>query len=294
MPRDGAIIFRDLVGKLDVLNIEYEKCGRRAISDVKDKRTGSITIWGRIFFALTILSVIGGVYAQWTDNATEEKRNRETQSSMLNLLQRTERSVYDLSRLLQPIDKPRVTFFLKPNCDDPKFKSFCESARSLGRIQGRGFGKGTSFEVKNVDWSSYPGPLTKGVLYGLAIIYFFKEESAAESFLKRDEPNDGDGDMHLDLSVGNSDVTVEYRTGDEQIEFLASPGPVTPVIHNDKILSVVDIPGTTIIVTWPFDELILTAIFIETARGQTLHAYNLKASKLSGGRIYIYHFAQKS
>jgi hypothetical protein len=29
IPRDGAIIFRDLVGKLDVLNIECDKCGRR-------------------------------------------------------------------------------------------------------------------------------------------------------------------------------------------------------------------------------------------------------------------------
>jgi hypothetical protein len=28
MPREGAIIFRDLVGKLDVLNVECEKCGR--------------------------------------------------------------------------------------------------------------------------------------------------------------------------------------------------------------------------------------------------------------------------
>jgi hypothetical protein len=29
MPSDGAIIFRDLVGKLDVLNVECAKCGRR-------------------------------------------------------------------------------------------------------------------------------------------------------------------------------------------------------------------------------------------------------------------------
>ena len=28
MPREGAIIFRDLVGKLDVLNVECEKCRR--------------------------------------------------------------------------------------------------------------------------------------------------------------------------------------------------------------------------------------------------------------------------
>jgi hypothetical protein len=29
MPREGAIIFRDLFGKLDVLNVECDKCGRR-------------------------------------------------------------------------------------------------------------------------------------------------------------------------------------------------------------------------------------------------------------------------
>jgi hypothetical protein len=28
MPRDGAIIFRDLVGKLDVLNVECDRCNR--------------------------------------------------------------------------------------------------------------------------------------------------------------------------------------------------------------------------------------------------------------------------
>jgi hypothetical protein len=30
MPRDGAIIFGDLIGKLDVLRIEYDKCGLRS------------------------------------------------------------------------------------------------------------------------------------------------------------------------------------------------------------------------------------------------------------------------
>jgi hypothetical protein len=29
MPREGAIIFRDLVGKLKVINVECDKCGRR-------------------------------------------------------------------------------------------------------------------------------------------------------------------------------------------------------------------------------------------------------------------------
>jgi hypothetical protein len=29
MPRDGAIIFGDLIGKLDVLQVECVKCGRK-------------------------------------------------------------------------------------------------------------------------------------------------------------------------------------------------------------------------------------------------------------------------
>ena len=29
MPRDGAIIFRDIAGKLAVLRVECDKCGRR-------------------------------------------------------------------------------------------------------------------------------------------------------------------------------------------------------------------------------------------------------------------------
>ena len=28
MPRDGAIIFSDLIGKLDLLRVSCEKCGR--------------------------------------------------------------------------------------------------------------------------------------------------------------------------------------------------------------------------------------------------------------------------
>jgi len=30
VPCGGAIIFRDLVGKIEVLNVEYDKCGRVA------------------------------------------------------------------------------------------------------------------------------------------------------------------------------------------------------------------------------------------------------------------------
>jgi hypothetical protein len=35
MPRDGAIIFSDLIGKLDVLVVECSKCERRGVYPVR-------------------------------------------------------------------------------------------------------------------------------------------------------------------------------------------------------------------------------------------------------------------
>jgi hypothetical protein len=52
MPRDGAIIFRDIVGKLDVLNVECDKCGRRGrtvtVADFAQKRAGPLKVTNTI------------------------------------------------------------------------------------------------------------------------------------------------------------------------------------------------------------------------------------------------------
>ena len=50
MPRDGAIIFGDLIGKLDVLRVSCDKCGRDGRYPVqrliKDRgRDGKIVDW---------------------------------------------------------------------------------------------------------------------------------------------------------------------------------------------------------------------------------------------------------
>jgi hypothetical protein len=49
MPRDSAIIFRDLVGKLDLFNIECEKCGRSLrVSDEIITQLGSASVCGKV------------------------------------------------------------------------------------------------------------------------------------------------------------------------------------------------------------------------------------------------------
>ena len=57
------------------------------VFEVKDKASHRITIWGRIFFGLTILSMIGGFYAQWEENARDALRNKQSQDDMLKVIE---------------------------------------------------------------------------------------------------------------------------------------------------------------------------------------------------------------
>jgi len=272
-----------------------------AIFDLKDKRTGKITIWGRVFFALTILSMIGGFYAQWRDNTTEEKRNKKAQDDMISLLRRTERSVYDLSRLLQPIGKPRMTLFLRPDCNNAQYKRFCEAAKLEGRREAAVLHISGQFIIQHVDWSSLP----HSVLVGNVFAYFFKDAAATEKFFSAGCLNcDNAGDMYLDVFVTSEKihsqtktVSVFYDTGTNEMFLLASQKSLTPHVHNDNILSVIDIPGSTMVLSGGnmlLNDLTLTNVTIDTSHGQTIKISTLQPRYVGARRVFVYHFPSKS
>jgi hypothetical protein len=62
MPREGAIIFRDLVGKLDVLNVECAKCGRRGRYH-RDRLIERYGIEAKLF--------------DWTDEITSDRPRKQ-------------------------------------------------------------------------------------------------------------------------------------------------------------------------------------------------------------------------
>jgi len=124
-----------------------------AIFEVRDKKTGRITAWGRSFFALTIFSMIGGIYAQWAENKSDAVRQDAAQRQMLTVMEKTQRSVFELSRLILPIDKAKLTIFLQPDCEKYSLE-FCHSVVAEARREAdvlhlRG---NTSFTVRHVDW----------------------------------------------------------------------------------------------------------------------------------------------
>src|SRR3954463_7915988 len=92
--------------------------------DAKDKATGRITIWGRVFLILTVLSIACSVIAQLKDNQEAEERSERNQRDMLAILGRTEKTIHELSRIMQPIERPIVSLFLEIDCESQRFKIF--------------------------------------------------------------------------------------------------------------------------------------------------------------------------
>jgi len=152
------------------------------LSDVRDKRTKRITSWGKLFFGLTVLSVLGGVYAQWLDTEEDQNRNRDAQAKMLRLLEAT-------SRLLQPLDDVYVSMEFMVACDDPDATRFCDFAKANAKNATED--QSGSVTVPFVDWSLWPRAVIPLLniripgegLSGAPVILFFKDKSDASRFV---------------------------------------------------------------------------------------------------------------
>ena len=145
------------------------------IFEVKDKASHRITIWGRTFFGLTILSMIGGFYAQWEENAREVSRNKQSQDDMLKLVESTNKNLYDLTRLLQPLGKANVSLAFEPNCVEST--EFCDAALTTAGKE-RSADNVVSFSLHDVDWTKWPD--RRGEFISL---HFFKDRSMARAYL---------------------------------------------------------------------------------------------------------------
>jgi hypothetical protein len=147
------------------------------VFEVKDKASHRITIWGRVFFGLTLLSMIGGFYAQWDENAREALRTKQSQNDMIKVIENTNRNVYDLSRILQPLGKSEIYFMFKPNCIE--LKEFCDAALKKAEGEMRADNV-AAFSMPDVDWAKWPGEH-----YEQISLLFFKNKDSANTKTRR-------------------------------------------------------------------------------------------------------------
>lgn len=270
------------------------------IADVRDKRTKKITVWGRVFLLLTVLSMVGGFYAQWMDNAAEETRNKKAQSDMLMLLQKTETSVHELSRLLQPLDNPSVSLNLRPECSNETVKRFCEAVRKEVRseIAAFHFPPNGIFSVLKVPWSSYRTAIVAGDL----TLHFFKSKTAAEDFAGSACPwcrSTADLEFNVlfvapEISPSQNEhhrMDILYVGFRQELMLTIDEDSVRPNLSNESLMSVVDIPGSTVVISgWLLKDFSITRLVIKTPRGQTIDVEGFTPVVSGAERKFVYHF----
>lgn len=224
---------------------------------------------------------------------------------MVELLQNMRTSVSNLTRILQPLEAPKVTLFFDLDCPEPKYKSFCESAQeqsdaefakhnkmtaylpedSLGEIlpEGSSFTGGEKF-----DWSKWPGfPLGP---FTLLYLHVFKNESDLKAYTEGKCLRCAEiGDMTFDSLVTGENLSAHYLVQPKRIwvSYLASLN-MNPSIITGNIVSSPDMDGSFVAVsdTNLFEALRLTNIFIDTPRGQRISG-KFEKRETKNGIVYV-------
>jgi hypothetical protein len=267
------------------------------IFEVKDKASHRITIWGRIFFGLTILSMIGGFYAQWEQNARDALRSKQSQDDMLKVIENTNRNVHDMSRILQPLGRSNVYLAFTPNCIE--VKEFCDAAVKEGERESptdKSF-RISSFSIGSVDWSKWPNRTNIPTIS----LLFFKDQGQAKKFVESDCLG-CKSDMSFELFFDTSEIvpskmpSVMYVIDIGQLYIGVGNNDITPNVNNDKLLSTIDLPGSTLIIrdsgdkTNLFKKLKLISITIHTDRGQTIDIENPTMVNAKDETLFEYVF----
>jgi hypothetical protein len=279
-----------------VLAALFAICG--TVFEVRDKASHRITIWGRIFFGLTILSMIGGFYAQWEENVREVGRNKQSQDDMLKLIESTNRNVYDIRRALQPLGKSNIYMFFKLNCIE--VKEFCDAALTTARREEGIDADLSSFSLHGVDWDKWPSRSTLALVF----VQFFKDRSIAQKCLQEDfgecEFHAGDVSFTTTFDVSENDsleknlsVVVFYRLSNNDFFIGDHDDNVSPQVNSEKILSTIDLPGSILIIRAQnelFKKLTLISLTFQTDRGQTIKIDNPTMLNVKNETVFEYTF----
>jgi len=101
------------------------------------------------------------------------------------------------------------------------------------------------------------------------------------------------GAGEVPLPPNASDISVQYNTLSQGLTLRIETGMEAPKLKNDKIVSTVDLPGSTMIVyelNQAFSHLTLGAVVIDTERGQQIEASYFKPVGVGRSRVFAKSF----
>lgn len=275
--KEGSIVLTALLAMLG-LSGEY-----------RERQTGRITNRGRIFLVATIVSACVSVLAQLHDAEINRLQKMEADK-------KSQETLTELSRLLQPLDGANITMVLKLDCSADRFRDFCNEVKSsrLGRFSNPARESGDQADNSDV-YDSLELPISLDAV-------FFKSRKQFEDFLAQPNKNDlnplhegGDIDFPVTLRLSEKNNLPNFLTSEvsDGIELSVMGEQVKPLIASDKILSMVDIPGSTVALIGDRDvigSLEPTIFEISASRAVSKVSVHFEKMKWGNEGIFVYSF----
>jgi hypothetical protein len=253
----------------------------------KDKRTGKLTVWGRVLIAGIAISSMGGLLAQIVESseqATAEKRRHREVVTMLT----------DQARLLRPLKIDKVYGEFNVPCE-AAYLNFCNAVRAFHNANPFGIAPIALFDT-------FPGGRTQ--IINLSLRFFANEDEAkAQLRATDDEKSKYSAYMQLPLISGNEykcgmRVFVAAPTNDVRLTIIQSC-PFMAVNNNGGLQSHLDLNGLEfstqvgpLIVGVPPLEPVQIKIIYADAEQDTVT--NLARVQDNNATIYVTKFIGKS
>ena len=261
----------------------------------KNKETGRLTTWGRISLAGIILSTSCGVVAQLKETSDENHRREATAIQTLALVTHTGETVTDIKRLMSPLDELTFSMAFRASCDDIYYSAFCSNVRKMAPRWPKNRGTIGTMADKKV-WDLWPSEGHNALLP--LQLYFFRETPDLKTLASG---NLDKADLRFLLVASNYAIDKSLEVNfDEDIKTLDiqffSYKPLTSESRG-KISSLLDLPGSTIILTELNNRLngmTPTWFVIETKGGRRVDIDTAKMERITvhNQTAYRYEFVQ--
>lgn len=230
------------------------------LKDFKDKATNRVTPWGWVSLIGIVVSSVCGIAAQL-------KESHDDAAKTLALAQKSDKTLTEIERSLSPLDDPTLSIGFDIRCDDAKYLAFCQKLWQKQRKAGK--------VLVMDDWADFPNPVPQVILPMRVDV--FQDAKDAELFLGGKKEV---GDWHTNVLSTNyaKDKSLTTYANPDTAEITLAvlnyhASASATVMSNGRIKSIIDIPGTTVMLTDPNNELSrlnLVAFELDIKNGQSI------------------------
>jgi hypothetical protein len=261
------------------------------LTENKNKKTGKLTTWGKVSLGGIVLSTILGVAAQLKENSDEAQSREASASQTLELMKKTNSAVSDIQRLLSPFDISHLSLVFDGSCKEQKFAHFCTQAKNLKESGKWALGNVISTMADPTVWKMWTEQNAVLPIH----LDFFREPPTPETLARDIE--DGDSDFSVEVIATNyaKDKSLELNWSNGKIQLAIFNYAPYPFHATDKISSLIDLQGASLVVTELNNLLAVltpTWINIETKQGRVLNIDTKRLERISVGNqtAYLYRF----